>query len=134
MSRAPSARRAVGRPKDERADPAIVAATLELMAEGGVRDLRIDDVADRAGVGRATIYRRHRSKNALINAAVSTLVSEIAIPDSGSTRRERLDARCPALADGSGRRALQRFARPEIDALARRGGAPRPATGEHDPQ
>src|SRR3954447_24621732 len=90
MSHAPSPRRAVGRPKDERADPAIVAATLELMAEGGVRDLRIDDVAARAGVGRATIYRRHRSKNALISAAVSTLVSEIAIPDSGSTRADLL--------------------------------------------
>jgi AcrR family transcriptional regulator len=84
----PSPRRAVGRPKDERADGAIVAATLQLMAEGGVRDLRIDDVADCAGVGRATIYRRHRSKNALISAAVSTLVSEIAIPDTGSTRAD----------------------------------------------
>jgi len=90
MSHAPSPRRAVGRPKDERADPAIVAATLQLMAEGGVRDLRIDDVAARAGVGRATIYRRHRSKNALISAAVSTLVTEIAIPDSGSTRADLL--------------------------------------------
>src|SRR3954471_14204666 len=90
MSRDPSPRRAVGRPKDERADGAIVAATLQLMAEGGVRDLRIDDVADRAGVGRATIYRRHGSKNALISAAVSTLVSEIAIPDTGSTRDDLL--------------------------------------------
>src|SRR3954463_12262159 len=90
MSRAPSARRAVGRPKDERADRAIVAATLQLMAEGGVRDLRIDDVADRAGVGRATIYRRHRSKNALVSAAVATLVSEIAIPDTGSTHADLL--------------------------------------------
>src|SRR4051812_50156605 len=90
MSHAPSPRRAVGRPKDERADPAIVAATLQLMAEGGVRDLRIDDVADRAGGGRATIYRRHGSKNALISAAVSTLVSEIAIPDTGSTAADLL--------------------------------------------
>src|SRR4051812_12593446 len=90
MSRAPSPRRAVGRPKDERADRAIVAATLQLMAEGGVRDLRIDEVADRAGVGRATVYRRHRSKNALVSAAVATLVSEIAIPDTGSTHADLL--------------------------------------------
>jgi AcrR family transcriptional regulator len=50
----------------------------------------MEDVADRAGVGRATVYRRHGSKNALISAAVSTLVSEIAIPDSGSTRADLL--------------------------------------------
>jgi AcrR family transcriptional regulator len=69
----------------------IVAATLLLMGERGVRDLRIDDVAERAGVGKATIYRRYRSKNALISAAVATLVSEIAIPDTGSTRADLLD-------------------------------------------
>jgi AcrR family transcriptional regulator len=86
----PSPRRAVGRPKNERADAAIVEATLQLMAEGGVRDLRIDDVADRSGVGRATVYRRYRSKHALISAAVATLVSEIEIPDSGSTRADLL--------------------------------------------
>ena len=87
---APSASRAIGRPRDERADQAIVASTLELMAETGVRDLRIDDVADRAGVGKATIYRRYRSKDALIGAAVATLVDEIAIPDTGSTRADLL--------------------------------------------
>lgn len=60
------------------------------MAECGVRDLRMDDVADRACVGKATIYRRYRSKNALISAAVATLVSEITIPDTGSTRADLL--------------------------------------------
>ncbi|MBV8956658.1 MAG: TetR/AcrR family transcriptional regulator, partial [Solirubrobacterales bacterium] len=80
----------MGRPKDERADGAIVAATLELMAEAGVRDLRVDDVAERAAVGKATIYRRYRSKDVLISAVVATLVSEIAIPDTGSTRGDLL--------------------------------------------
>ena len=86
----PHPRRAIGRPRDERADRAIVAATLELMAERGVCDLRVDDVADRAGVGKATIYRRYRSKDALITDAVAPLVSEIAIPDTGSTRDDLL--------------------------------------------
>jgi AcrR family transcriptional regulator len=90
VSSDPSPRRAIGRPGDERADRTIVAATLQLMAEAGVRDLRMDDVAERAGVGKATIYRRHRAKNALINDAVATLVSEIAIPDTGSTRGDLL--------------------------------------------
>jgi AcrR family transcriptional regulator len=87
---ATSAPRVIGRPRDERADRAILAATVELMAEDGVRDLRVDDVAGRAGVGKATIYRRYRSKDELIAAAVAGLVREIAVPDSGRTRADLL--------------------------------------------
>jgi AcrR family transcriptional regulator len=82
--------RPLGRPREERADRAILAAALELIAEQGFRDLRMDDVADRARVGKATIYRRYRSKDELVTAAAGALVSEIAIPDSGSTRADLL--------------------------------------------
>lgn len=75
-----------GRPRDERADAAIVAAALELLGEVGVHRFRMDDVAGRAGVGKATIYRRYPSKERLVAAAVVSLVSEIAVPDTGSTR------------------------------------------------
>src|SRR5919106_1371892 len=87
---ATSTPRPLGRPRDERADRAILAAALELMAEHGVRDLRMDDVAERAGVGKATIYRRHRSKDELVTAAVAALVTEITVPDTGSTRDDLL--------------------------------------------
>ena len=90
MSSDPSPVRAIGRPRDARAGRAILTAALELMAERGVRDLRMDDVAERAGVGKATIYRRYRSKDALVSDAIATLVSEIAIPDTGSTRADLL--------------------------------------------
>lgn len=83
-----SARRPMGRPRDERADRAILSAALELMAEHGVDGLRTDDVADRAKVGKATIYRRYRSKEELVAAAVGDLVSEIAVPHEGPTRAE----------------------------------------------
>jgi AcrR family transcriptional regulator len=86
----PASTRTVGRPREARADRAIVTATLELMAEHGVHALRMDDVADRAGVGKATIYRRYRSKEQLVTDAVGALVSEIEIPDSGSTRTDLL--------------------------------------------
>ena len=82
--------RAIGRPRDERADRAILMATLELMAETGAHELRMDGVAARAGVGKATIYRRYRSKDELITAAVAGLVSEISIPDTGRTRDDLL--------------------------------------------
>jgi AcrR family transcriptional regulator len=77
--------RRLGRPREPRADRAILAAVLELMAERGVSDLSMDDVARRAGVGKAAIYRRYRSKDELIAAAVAALVSEIEVPDTGST-------------------------------------------------
>jgi AcrR family transcriptional regulator len=102
MSSDPSTGRAGGRPRDQRADRAIVRATLELMAERGVHDLRMDDVADRAGVGKATIYRRYRSKDALVTDAVATLVSEIEIPDTGSTRADLLALMGQAVALYSG--------------------------------
>jgi AcrR family transcriptional regulator len=80
----------IGRPREERADRAIKAAALDLMRERGVQELRMDDVARRAGVGKATIYRRYASKDALVADAVSGLVSEIAIPDTGSTEDDLL--------------------------------------------
>jgi AcrR family transcriptional regulator len=90
MTKEAAVRRSLGRPREERADRAILAAALQLMAEHGVRDLRMEDVADRAGVGKATIYRRHRSKDALVTAAVAALVTEITVPDTGSTRDDML--------------------------------------------
>src|ERR671918_3044662 len=82
--------RPLGRPRDERADRTILTAAIELIAAHGVRDLRMDDVADRARVGKGTIYRRYRSKDELVTAAVAALVSEITVPDTGSTRGDLL--------------------------------------------
>jgi AcrR family transcriptional regulator len=82
--------RPLGRPREPRADRAILAAVLELIAECGVPDLRMDDVARHAGVGKAAIYRRYRSKDELIAAAVAALVSEIKVPDTGSTHNDLL--------------------------------------------
>jgi AcrR family transcriptional regulator len=85
-----AAERTLGRPREARADRAILEATLELMAAEGVHDLRMDDVASRAGVGKATIYRRYRSKDELVTAAVAALVGEISVPDTGSTKGDLL--------------------------------------------
>ncbi len=83
--------RLMGRPRDARADRAILEATLELIAELGVHGFRTEDVAARAAVGKGAIYRRFRSKDDLVTAAVAALVSEeIAVPDTGSTRADLL--------------------------------------------
>jgi AcrR family transcriptional regulator len=87
----PAAERQRGRPRDARADRAILEATRELIAELGVNGFRTEDVAARAGVGKGAIYRRYRTKNELVTAAIAALVDEeIAVPDTGSTRADLL--------------------------------------------
>ena len=83
--------RPIGRPREARADRAILEATLELIAEYGVHAFRTEDVAARAGVGKGAIYRRHPTKDDLVTAAIAALVNtEIVVPDTGSTRADLL--------------------------------------------
>jgi AcrR family transcriptional regulator len=56
----------LGRPRAADRTPAILAAAKELVEEIGYDRLRIQDVADRAGVGLATVYRRWPTKQALV--------------------------------------------------------------------
>jgi AcrR family transcriptional regulator len=101
-SKAGSAR-STGRPREARTDRAIVAATLELIAERGVHAFRTEDVASRAGVGKGAIYRRYESKDELVTAAIGALVdSEIVVPDTGSTRADLLALMGEAVALYSG--------------------------------
>ena len=110
----------IGRPRDARADRAILPATLELMAEQRrPRPPHGRRGRPRRASGRATIYRRYRSKDELVTAAVAALVSEITVPDTGSTRGR------PARADAGGGRGLQRVGAGRGDAEPGRGDEPR---------
>src|SRR5579859_7628960 len=60
----------IGRPRAEDRTPAILEAAKELMGEVGYDRLRIQDVADRAGAGLATLYRRWPTKQALVADAI----------------------------------------------------------------
>ena len=62
-----------GRPRSEEAHQAILDATLELLVEVGVSALTVEGVASRAGVGKATIYRRWPSKLPLVVEAFGQL-------------------------------------------------------------
>jgi AcrR family transcriptional regulator len=62
-----------GRPRSEEAHQAILDATLELLAEVGFSALTVEGVASRAGVGKATIYRRWSSKLPLVVEAFGQL-------------------------------------------------------------
>ena len=80
-----TAARPPGRPRSPEADEAIIRATLELLGEVGYRSLSMELVRSRAGVGKATIYRRHACKDDLIKAALRHLSQDLPVPeDSGS--------------------------------------------------
>jgi AcrR family transcriptional regulator len=78
-----------GRPRSERVHRAILDAARELLAEGGFGALRLEHVAARAGVGKATIYRRWHSKEALALDLMLELASpNIPVADTGDTGAE----------------------------------------------
>ena len=75
-------------------DPAILDAALAELTEHGYRNANMNDIAARAGVGKAAIYRRWASKAALITDALVYWRPGLAdddIPNTGSLRGD-LDA------------------------------------------
>ncbi len=82
-----------GRPRSSEAHRRILDAARELLSEEGFSDLRLEHVAARAGVGKATIYRRWGSKEALAQELLAELAGpHIAVPETGDTRAELLAA------------------------------------------
>jgi AcrR family transcriptional regulator len=82
-----------GRPRSERSHRAILDAASELLAERGFVDLTIDEVAQRAGAGKTTIYRRWPSKGTLVFEAFATdFLDRQPLPDTGSLRGDLLAA------------------------------------------
>lgn len=63
-------RRGPGRPRNADVDAAILEAALDLLIERGVEAVSIEQVAQRAGVTRATVYRRFANKEELLVAAI----------------------------------------------------------------
>jgi AcrR family transcriptional regulator len=97
-----------GRPRSERADQAIIDAALSLFAESGPEGLCIERVAARAGVGKATIYRRWPGKEDLLLDAIAALKTPLPEPAGRSAREDLvalLGAMCEETADP--RRARQ---------------------------
>jgi AcrR family transcriptional regulator len=82
-----------GRPRSQRSHRAILDAANELLAERGLVDLTIEEVAQRAGVGKTTIYRRWPSKGTLVFEAFATdFLDRQPLPDTGSLRGDLLAA------------------------------------------
>ena len=80
-----------GRPRRASAGEAILDATLALLAERGFQATTIEAIADRAGVGRNTIYRRWASKEELIADALHELTSDLDVDDAGDLHSRLLE-------------------------------------------
>ncbi len=78
-------RRKRGRPRDPEADGRILDAAAALILAHGYDNMTVDDVAARAHVGKATVYRRWAKKEDLAVAAMGQLYdAEMPTPDTGS--------------------------------------------------
>ncbi|MEV5890773.1 TetR/AcrR family transcriptional regulator [Nonomuraea fuscirosea] len=114
--------RPAGRPRSEKAEKAIIEATLDLIAAGmGVSELTIEAIASKAGVGKTTIYRRWSNKEDLIVDALATLKAPM--PElSGTSVRDDLISLVEAMRKESGEkrgRCVMNIAMSEADRYPR---------------
>ena len=81
-----------GRPRSPEADRAILRAAVDLLADEGYAGVTMEGVAAKAGVGKATVYRRWPSKSALVVDAVTACRESGGQPppDTGSARDDLL--------------------------------------------
>lgn len=80
-----------GRPRSDRAHRAILDSARDLLIEEGFSGLRLEHVAARAGVGKATIYRHWGSREELaLELLIELADPHIAVAITGDTREELL--------------------------------------------
>jgi AcrR family transcriptional regulator len=99
-----------GRPRSEQADRAIIEAALSLFAESGPEGLCIERVAARAGVGKATIYRRWPGKEDLLLDAMAAMKMPLPEPEGVSVRDDLVAILDAMLQEFGDRRRARQFA------------------------
>ena len=110
---APEARDAArrpGRPRSERAEQAILDAAIEAVGEHGIDGVSCEDVAARAGVGKATLYRRWPGKEDLLIAAFAAMKHPLPEPRGESVREDLVALLTAVAADAQDPRFVQQFA------------------------
>jgi AcrR family transcriptional regulator len=106
----PRSPRRPGRPRSERADQAILSAALDLFADRGPDALCIEQVAAKAGVGKATIYRRWPGKEDMLLDAIGTLRTQLPEPQGRSVRADLIALLNAICRDAADRRRARLFA------------------------
>ncbi|WP_433243385.1 TetR/AcrR family transcriptional regulator [Streptosporangium sp. CA-135522] len=80
-----------GRPRDTEVDERVLRAATDMLLERGYGGLSTEEVAERAGVAKTTLYRRWPTKDHLAIAVIARLQSDDAITDTGDIRRDLTD-------------------------------------------
>jgi len=75
-----------GRPRDPDVDRRIAQAALDLFGQAGWSGFSMEAVARRAGVGKASVYLRWSTKEALLTDAVTMRLARVADADTGTLR------------------------------------------------
>jgi AcrR family transcriptional regulator len=99
-----------GRPRSERAEQAIIDAVIEALGEYGIDGVRCEDVAARAGVGKATLYRRWAGKEDLLIAAFAAMKHPLPQPRGESVRDDLVALLAVVAADADDPRFAQQYA------------------------
>jgi AcrR family transcriptional regulator len=112
MGTTPKPERGRGRPRDEDARKRILRAALDLMNETGFAQVTAEAIAERAGTGKATVYRWWPNKAAVvIEAFREAITPELPLKDTGSLHND-LTAQARNFArvlSGPGGRMLRSF-------------------------
>ncbi len=78
----------LGRPRDRTIDARVLEATRLLLTERGFDQTTVRAIAGRSGVHASAIYRRWRSRNAIIEEAVFPGLSAVLVRPTGDLRRD----------------------------------------------
>ncbi|MFR9801034.1 TetR/AcrR family transcriptional regulator [Pseudonocardia sp. RS010] len=120
MSTSPAA----GRPRDPDVDRRVASAAVELFGTQGWAGFSVEAVARRAGVGKASIYLRWPSKEALLVGALADRVPPVADVDTGTVRGDlvRLARQLLEMHLGPSGRAVERMGldAPQLPGVAER--------------
>jgi AcrR family transcriptional regulator len=79
-----------GRPRSEDVDLVILESVLDTIAEGGIYQVTMEGIAQRAGVSKASLYRRFPTKSDMAIAAVERMRAESPVIPSQGSAYERL--------------------------------------------
>ncbi len=77
-----------GRPRDSDVDRRVLDAAWALIHTAGYAGLNVDEVAERAGAAKTTVYRRWPTKDHLAVALATRILGEVPIADTGDLRRD----------------------------------------------